>query len=383
MKKIVYIILPIFTLFYFVSCSSSDDSSDEGGNGGEDGDSFDRVSLTTSWVNNLLMPATNDLKSKLETLNSSVTSFADAPDATKLAAVRTDLFEAYKVWQHVEMFFYGSGYSLDMNSYPTDVTKITENIDSTTPVDLNRTVLNPTQGLPAMDYLINGLASTDNDIITRYGEAKYQNYLKLLSERMVTITTTALNDFEAVKDTNINSVDNTISSYFSIQVNDFVQYTEKSFREAKIATPSGTRNRDIFPTISVSASPDFVESLYSPENSKILYLEAYDAIQDFYYGRSYTDNNNTVGLQEYLQALGTTIMINGDDILLNDYIISLFGNIDTANDNITDNFYEQTQDFNSNFDAVFDAIQEFVVAVKSNAVNAFNLTIDFVDSDGD
>ncbi|AUC15059.1 hypothetical protein BTO06_07880 [Tenacibaculum sp. SZ-18] len=361
-----------------LSCSSDDNS----GGGGID-DNFDRVSLTTSWVNNLLLPATNDLKGKLETLNTSVVSFTDNPDESKLEKVRTDLLEAYKVYQHVEMFFYATGYSLDMNSYPTDVTKITENINSSTPVDLNRTVLNPTQGLPAVDYLINGLETTQSDFITRYQEAKYANYLKLLSSRMVSITTTVLNEFESVKDANINKVDNSIGSYFSIQVNDFVQYTEKSFREAKIATPSGTRNRDIFPTISVSVSPDFVESRYSPENSKVLYLEAYDAIQDFYYGRSYSNNTNTVGLQEYLQSLGTTIMIDGVDQSLDSYIVSLFDNIDTVNNNITDNFYQQTQDYNPNFDAVFDAIQEYVVAVKTNAINAFNLTIDFVDSDGD
>ncbi|MBP2832292.1 imelysin family protein [Aquimarina sp. U1-2] len=379
MKKIGYL-LSMVTVLYVVSCSS-DDSSSSGG--GEDSDSFNRVSLTTSWVNNLLLPATNDFKSKLETLNSSVVSFTDAPDVSKLNKVRTDVFEAYKVWQHVEMFFYKTGYSLDMNTYPTDVTGITNNINSTSPVDLNRTTLNPTQGLPAMDYLVNGLAPTDDDIVARYAEANYKDYLKLLSERMVTLTTTALNEFEATKDTKINRVDNTLSSYFSIQVNDFVQYTEKSFREAKIATPSGTRNRDIFPTISVSPSPTFVESVYSPENSKILYLEAYDAIQDFYYGRSYSNNSNTVGLQEYLQTLGATILIDGNEILLDEYIVDLLANIDAANANITDNFYLQTQDYNPDFDAVFDAIQEFVVAVKSNAINAFNLTIDFVDSDGD
>ena len=193
MKKIVYI-LSVLTIFYVVSCSGDDDSSNEGDN---NSDSFDRVTLTTSWVNNLLIPATSDLKSKLETLNSSVTSFTDAPDEAKLTQVRTDLLEAYKVWQHVEMFFYGSAYSLDMNSYPADVTKITENIDSTSPIDLGRTVLNPTQGLPAIDYLVNGLESTDNDIITAYDEAKYLDYLKLLSTRMVTITNEALSEFEA------------------------------------------------------------------------------------------------------------------------------------------------------------------------------------------
>ncbi|WP_075342229.1 imelysin family protein [Tenacibaculum agarivorans] len=377
MKKIVYIV-PFLTLLYFFSCSS--DSSSEGG---IDNDDFNRVSLTTSWVDNLLLPATNDLKSKVITLNTSVIAFTDTPDATTLAKVRTDLFEAYKVWQHVEMFFYGSSFSSDMNSYPADVTNITNNINSTTAVNLDRTVLNASQGLPALDYLVNGLQATDSDILASYAEAKYKDYLKLLAERMVTITTNALSEFEANKEANIAKVDNTISSYFSIQMNDFVQYTEKAFREAKIATPSGTRNRDIFPNISVAASPNFVESLYSPENSKTLYLEAYDAIQDFYYGRSYSSNTVIIGVQDYLKALGTTIMVNGQDILLDTYIQELFAKIDAANTNITDNFFEQTQDYNTNFDAVFDAIQEYVVAVKSNVINAFNLTIDFVDSDGD
>ncbi|TCI90724.1 imelysin family protein [Tenacibaculum sp. M341] len=378
MKKIVYI-LPIVTLFYFFSCSSDE----KPGNGGDGEDSFNRVNLTTSWVNNLLLPATNDFKTKVTTLNTSVVAFADAPDATKLTKVKADLFEAYKVWQHVEMFFYGSSFSLDVNSYPADVNNITLNIDSTTEINLDRTVLNSSQGLPALDYLVNGLEATEADVLVKYNEAKYQDYLKLLSERLVTITTKVLEDFEASKEANINKVDNTISSYFSIQLNDFVQYTEKSFREAKIATPSGTRNRDIFPTISVSASPEFVESLYSPQNSKILYLEAYDAIQDFYYGRSYTDNADTIGIQEYLKSLGTTILVNGEDISLDTYIQQLFQNIDAANNNITDNFFEQTQDYNPNFDKAFDAIQEYVVAVKSNVINAFNLTIDFADSDGD
>ena len=376
MKKIVYI-LPVFMLLYFFSCSS--DESSMGGSGS--GDNFNRVNLTSSWVNNLLLPATKDFKSKVSTLNTSIATFSNTPDANTLTKVRTDLFEAYKVWQHVEMFYHGSSFSLDMNTYPADKKNITDNINSTTTIDLDRTVLNSAQGLPALDYLINGLDDSDSKIIEKYKEAKYKDYLKLLSERMVNLTTTALNDFESNKEINIAKVDNTISSYFSIQLNDFVEYTEKSFREAKIARPSGTRNRN--PKFTVLPSPDFVESLYSPKNSKTLYLEAYDAIQDFYYGRSYANNSNTTGIQEYLQALGTTILVNGKDIPLNDYIETLFTNIDAANANINDDFYQQTQTYNPNFDAAFDAIQEYVIAVKSNVINAFNLTIDFVDSDGD
>ena len=375
MKKSIYI-LPILTILYFFSCSNNDDTPNQA-------DNFNRESLTTSWIDNLMLPATNDLKGKLTTLNSSITTFTAAPDVTNLNKVRTNLFAAYNVWQHVEMFFYGSGYAIDMNSYPTDVTKITDNINSSTPVNLDRTVLDFTQGLPAVDYLVNGIAASDNEIIALYSEAKNKNYLKLLAQRMLTLTTNNLAEFETKKASNIKSVDNTISSYFSRQVNDFLFFTEKGFRENKIAIPSGTRNRHIFPTISVSPSPNFVESVYSPENSKTLYLEAYDAIQDFYYGRSYTTNSDTLGLQEYLQALGTSILVDGNDILLDDYIKQLFDKIDTANGNITNNFKQQTQNYNPKFDAVFDAIQEYVVAVKSNVINAFNLTIDFVDGDSD
>ena len=375
MKKIIYgfPFLLVFLLVYACTETNPEEETNE--------DDFDRTTLTASWVNNLLIPATNDFQVKVANLNTAIVAFTSTPDAATLTKVRADLLETAKVWQHVELFFYGSSFVRDINSFPVDLDRVNTNLNSTVEINFERTLLDATQGLPTLDYLVNGLATSDEAIIAKYQEEKYINYIKALAARMVSLTDNTITEFEAVKATNINSVDNTISSYFSIQVNDFVQHTEKNFREKKIATPSGTRNRQA--NISVNPSPEFVESLYSPENSKILYLEAYDAIQDFYYGRNYSTDANTVGLQEYLQFLGTTIMVDGADISLDSYIETLFDNIDVANGKIGDNFFEQTQDYNPNFDAVFDAIQEFVVAVKGNAINAFNLTIDFVDSDGD
>ncbi len=377
MKKIIYI-LPVIGFLLVLACSSNDDSS---GGEGDNKDDFNRAELTASWVNNLVLPAVNDLKSKLGSLSTSVNTFTASPDTDGLSKVRLDLFEAAKVWQHVEMFFFKSSYAFDMYTYPTKPDKILENINSDIELNLDRSVLNETQGLPAIDYLVNGLEVSDTEIITKYQDAKYASYLKTLADRMVTLTNTAISDFESAKATNIASVGDEKTSYFSIQLNDYVEYTEQSFREKKIATPSGTRNRD--PRFTVAPSPDVVESLYSPNNSKALYLEAYDAIQDFYYGRSYSNDSNTIGLQDYLQFLKATIMVDGKDIKLDDYIQQIFANIDTANTNITANFYDQTQDYNTNFDAVFDAIQEFVIAIKSNVLDVFNLTIDFIDSDGD
>ena len=378
MKKVTYIfsLLSVFVIAY--ACT------DANGEGGTDEDGFDRRTLTTSWVNHLLVPAITDFQRKVDALHTTVTSLVDTPTESSLEKARTDLFAAAKVWQHVEMFFYGTSFANDINTYPIDLDRISDNIE--TPVaniNFNRTLLDATQGLPTLDYLLNGLDNEDEAILTKYQEAKYAHYLKALTSRMKTLTTTIISDFQTEKEAKIKSIDNTISSYFSIQINDYVQYTEKSFREAKIATPSGTRNRDKFPNISVDPSPESVESLYSPENSRVLYLEAYDAIQDFYYGRDYTTSADTTGLQDYLQFLGATIMIGANDISLDRYIKTLFSTIATANTNLGDNFFEETQTYNPNFDAAFDAIQEFVVAIKGNAISAFNLSIDFADNDGD
>ena len=376
MKRIKYILIISLVFIFALACSKSSSSDDDGG-----GDNYDRVVLTTSWVDNLVSPAINDFKTKVETLNTSVIAFTDAPDETHLATVRTNLFEAAKTWQHVEMFFNGSSYALDIYSYPTDETRILDNINSDIELNLSRTVLNSSQGLPAIDYLINGLEATDEAILAKYEEADYIDYLKTLSARIVALTTETIVDFDSTKAMNIESTGNDSSSYFSMQINDYIEYIEKSFREQKIATPSGTRNRSV--ELTIFPSPNSVESLYSPNNSKALYLEAYDAIQDFYYGRSYTNDTNIEGLQNYIQFLGTTILVDESDILLDTYVEQLFDDIDAANANLTDNFFNQTQDYNTNFDAVFDAIQEYVITNKNNIVGAFNIIISFEDNDND
>lgn len=385
MKKLTYIfsLLLVFIIAYACEDSSLED--------GTNGDGFDRKLLTKSWVDNLFVPAITDFQEKITVLNTNVIEFTETPNENLLIKVRTSLLESAKVWQHVEMFIQSSNvdglsttFSNDINTYPVNLVKLEENLSKPiADIRFTRTLLDATQGLPTIDYLVNGLAGTDEAIVENYKEEKYLNYLRALTARMLTLTASLISNFETVKNSNINSTDNTVSSYFSMQINDYVQYTEKSFREAKIATPSGTRNRDKFPNISVEPRPEAVESLYSPENSKILYLEAYNAIKNFYYGKHYSTNENTVGLQEYLQFLGASIMVEGSDMSLNNYIESLFDNIDLANNDLGDNFFEQTQTYNPKFDAVFDAIQEYVVTIKGNVISAFTLTIDFADNDGD
>ncbi len=390
MKKILIF---VFLLTVFFACS--DDDGIGKGNTNKKEDNFDRTQLTNAWVNDLWLPALTDLKNELGELEIAISDFSKTANQENLIKLRGKWLSSYKVWQHVHIFSIGvldadnsTSFAEDMNTYPVDMLQIEENVNkapefSKIPLSFERH--NDAQGFPSIDYLINGLASTDEGIITKLKENKYKGYLSFLNSKMKSLVE---NQITAVNSIDINSVGNDKNSFFSKQINDIVQYTEKGFREAKIAIPSGTRQRfrkqfQIDAGVTFLPTPTSVESRFSSENSKILYLESYKAIQNVYFGKKYIDGTKTTGIQNYLQFLGTEIMVNNQDILLDEYIVSLFKNIETANNSITDNFYEQTQNYNQNFNNTFDAIQEYVIALKGNALTAFNITIDFTDNDGD
>lgn len=386
MKRVIISSFVLF-LVVFVSCSKDSDAVSSNDDG------FDRTLLTNAWVNNLWLPALNDLASNLNELEEAVNTFNTTVSTDNLEVVREKWLSAYKIWQHVHIFSFGvsnvssdTNFAADMNSFPVDVNQIEVNVIAENEIPITFTRHDDAQGFPAIDYLINGLASTDTEIVNKLKSTNYQNYLLFLVNRMQTLVKEQLEVTNAI---NLNNVGNDANSFFSLQINDILQYTEKAFREAKIATPSGTRQRlrkqfQIDANVNILPKANAVEARFSSENSKLLYLEAYDAIQDVYFGRKYSDNTKITGIQDYLQFLGTTILVeNVGDMLLDEYIVTLFDDINTANNNLTDNFFEQTQDYNTNFDTAFDAIQEYIVAFKGNTLSAFNITIDFADNDGD
>jgi len=386
MKKVVILASSLF-MFMMIACSSDSDS---GGNG----DNYDRTQLTDAWINDLLLPAITDLETKLQALNTSTATFNTLNNPEEeLEKLRVDWLAAYKTWQHVHVFLFETDYAVDMNSFPIDEDELNLNIqivDNTT-ISFQFERKNDTQGFPAVDYLINGIASSNAEIISLYqNDENYINYLSFITARMLTTTQEIKLELETESSSNVNDVANNLNSYFNQQINDILQFTEAAFRERKIATPSGARQSqrsatDIANGKNFDPKPDFVEARFSSDNSKALYTEAFTAIQNVYFGRKYSDGSDTEGIQDYLQFLGSSILLEGNnnDIFLDDYIISLFTNIENSNNTITDNFYDQTQDYNTNFDSLFVNIQEFVVTFKGNVLSAFNITIDFADNDGD
>lgn len=188
MKKTI---LAAVSLLMIWACSS-DDSSDTDAIQNDD---FDRSAMLVNWADNIIIPAYEDLNTKLGTLVSEKDVFIAEPNAANLESLRTAWKEAYKVWQHVEMFNVGmaenTNYIFQMNVYPTNIEDINSNIESQD-YNLSSVNNNDAVGFPALDYMLYGLAESDAEIIEVYTSAadsgKRKTYLSDLTDQMKTLT---------------------------------------------------------------------------------------------------------------------------------------------------------------------------------------------------
>ena len=150
-----------------MACSSDDEDS----NNNVADDNFDRKAMLENWADNIIVPAHEDLNSKLGTLVDEKDNFVDSPTEANLESLRNAWFEAYKVWQHVEMFNIGKAeemqYLFQMNVYPTNIEDIENNIQDEN-FDIEFVNNQDAVGFPAVEYMIYGVGDSKADIVSYY-----------------------------------------------------------------------------------------------------------------------------------------------------------------------------------------------------------------------
>ncbi|MEX0639304.1 MAG: imelysin family protein, partial [Balneolaceae bacterium] len=138
---------------------------------GPDVDDFDREAILVNWADNLISPALTHFASLTEELNTAASTFSEDPTQQNLDALRDEWLVSYKAWQHVSMFEMGEAMQLryrdNLNIYPTDTVEIRNNIEEGS-YNLELPSLNNSQGFPALDYLLYGLADSDTDLLSFY-----------------------------------------------------------------------------------------------------------------------------------------------------------------------------------------------------------------------
>lgn len=371
MKKIIFLI----TIILLVSSCSSDNE-----NSNTSGDNFNRTEMLTNWADNIIIPRYENYQSKVNTLKTAASTFVNTPSEVSLISLRTSWFEAYKAYQYVGFFTIGKAEEINLNNtvniYPTNTVGIETNIANST---YNFALLSQydKQGLPAIDYMINGLAATDAEIVdfyvTNVNATKYKQYLTDLTNQLKVNIDLVVTDWNgSYKNTFISSNGNSVSSSVNRMVNNFVKYYEKDIRAGKVGIPAGIfSNGTLF--------PEKVEAFHKNDISKELLNEAIKASQDFFNGKHFNSATEGASLKSYLDFLGTV----RDGQNLSTTINNQFVTINSVNGTLNDSFSTQVNSNNTALITSYDAMQKNVVYFKLDMMQALNITVDYVDADGD
>lgn len=363
----------VFLVFFILSCGGSGDSDDN--SEVSETAAYDRAEMLKHWADNIIVPSYNSFFSNLNILDNKTKTFIASPNQSNLNDLRVAWLNSYKSWQHVEMFDIGKAeeiyYKSKMNIYPVDKAWL-ENSVSTGTYDLDNANSYSSQGMPAIDYLLNGVAATDNDIITKYtANNKYKDYLTAVVAKMLSNTKTVVDDWSTYKASFVSSTANTSTSSANKLINDFIYYYEKGFRANKVGIPAG-----IF---SGSPLPGNVEAFYKKDVSKTLMLEAMNSIINFYNGTSFDGMSTGPSLKGYLAHLNTSKL----GISLSSTLINKLESAKSKINELPNNFVNQINTDNSKMLLTYDAIQSVVVLLKVDMLQAFNINVDYQDADGD
>jgi predicted lipoprotein len=369
MKKVFSVVL---LAIFIAACSSSDDNvvSDTTGD-----TSFDRAGMLRNIADNIIVPAYQGLSTNLSILSTAKDDFIATPNQVNLETLRLAWLTAYKTWQHVEAFNIGKAeeiqYSFQMNIYPVSTTDVESNI-STGSYDLTHPNNNDAVGFPALDYMLYGIAATDTEILAKYTanaeSGKYKTYLSDLVNQMQLLTQEVINDWTATyRDTFIASTANTATSATNKFINDFIFYYEKGLRANKIGIPAGN--------FSSTPLPEKVEGFYNQEVSKELALEALNAVQNIFNGTTFGGSASSESFNTYLISLDRTELAT----LINTQFNTAREKIQALNANL----FTQINTDNTKMTEAYDALQAAVVLLKVDMLQAFNVSVDYVDADGD
>ena len=370
----IFISISILSIF-IISCSSSSD--DEQSTIPE----FDRSAVLKNYADNIIIPRLNNFRSSVDYLRESVDAYVDSPEIATYTELHNSWLEAYINWQYVEMFNIGKAEEImffsKTNTYPVNEGRIQENINNEK-TDLSNPNDWSCQGFPGLDYMIHGIADSENEIINQYIQNPLNGkYLKVVINELNDNTDLVLNDWNTYRNTFVNSVENTATSAFNMLTNDFVYYFEKGLRTNKIGIPSGV--------FSNNPLSNKVESYYSSKNgiedvSRDLIENALNAVDLVFQGKS--SNQSPVGpsFKTYLD------FIKANNVSADDIGSIVVNKIQTANQKILDlnkNFINQVENDNGKMLAAFDALQTIVVNLKTDMLSLFNVAVDYTDADGD
>lgn len=353
-----------------ISCGDDDSS----GSGSENND-FDRSAILVSWADDFIIPQFDTFLADAKLLTAAKDNFIADSNEANLISLRSALTTAYLSFQPVATYSEIGiaaeselAYYFNLNAHPLNVEETENNIGDFENVDLIATANRDAQGLPAVDYLVNGLGATDAEITAFYTGAEadnYKGYLSLVIDRIENLTQQVVDDWaNSYRATFVENTSSSSAGSFDVFVNNYIEYFERRLRASKVGIPAGVFTTNTF--------PDEIESLYNPTLSKGLLIKALDNAEALYLGLG----NSEQSLSSILVDLEKTEL----DTEIKDFFNAAQVEIDAE---LLDDLGAQVRMDNSKMLSARDALQRVVGRLKADMTSAIGVDITFVDNDGD
>lgn len=374
--------LLLATLGLLWACSTGSNDSTPTPQPPADAAGTNRKAMLTNLADNIILPAYAAFNTSFDAMLAKSDAFAAQPTTTSLTELRQAWATAYTDWQKVELFDVGPAEKHALrnffNIYPASVTGIEANITAGASAPLDVPASYPRQGFPALDYLINGLATTDASIVARYttapDAAQRLAYLKRLTSQMKSLFATVYGEWTSgYRDTFINCTSLDAGCSTSRLVNGYVMHYERFIRSGKIGIPSGAMTNG-------TPAPDKIEAFYQPTLSLTLARTAHRAFIDFFNGKSVKTGQEGPSLKTYLNALSAKESRTGASLV--DLINAQFSAADQQLNTLT-NLPNDIKTNNAAVVQVYTEMQKAVRMLKVDMTTALSITITYTDNDGD
>ncbi|WP_116105185.1 imelysin family protein [Lewinella sp. IMCC34191] len=317
-------------------------------------DNFDREAMLAHWADNVIGPAVRRYDVALADLDMATTVYQANPNDEHLDSVRVRFERAYLAWQRVDLFAFRGAEDSQLrertNTYPTDTARLLTESDANLELPSNFDV----QGFPALDFLLYGTPDPET----------HKDRIAELVKRIQDPVTPFLLSWEGnSRDSYVENSGSSANASVDRTVNHFIFYYEKYLRAGKVGIPAGVFSSDPMPMLA--------EAPYHGELSKSLFLEALAASEDFF--------TTSPGLAEYLDVLG----VERDGQPLSARIKAGFADARAAASGLDADFATQVEDDNTEMLQLYDALQRNVILLKVDMLQALNISVDYVDADGD
>lgn len=336
---------------------------------------FDREAMLENLGENLIVPAYQEFANEAATLQTEVAAFAANPTEANLTTAREALKSAWLAWQHVGYFEFGPamevGLRANVNTFPTDSTKIENNISSGS-WNLATATNITAKGLPALDYLLN--SGTASEVVAEFtGNQQRQEYAQDLTQDIAGLTAMVLQMWDPGRGNYlaefIAAQGTDIGSSLGMLVNE-LNFEWEITKNARVGIPLGVK------TLGVE-QPEKVEARWGGYSAELAF-ENVKAAEDIFLGRS-LDGTNGLGLDDYLDHLEA--QYQGGALST-----AIKNQLQTAKEKLTavpDPLQMAIMQQQSVVQEAYEALQKQVVLFKTDMASALAVQITYQDNDGD